>query len=471
MGGCIMGHFINDNFMLQNQAARILYHGYAKELPIIDYHCHISPKEIAEDKRYNNITEVWLGGDHYKWRAIRANGVEERYITGNADPKEKFMKWAETVPYLLGNPLYHWTHLELKRYFGIDDLLSPETAEKIWNKCNEMLSSGEFSARGLIIKSNVETICTTDDPTDTLEFHKAIKEDKSFPVKVLPTFRPDKALNINNDGFRDYIASLEKTANISISSVSDLKRALENRISYFHGNGCRISDHSFEYTVFTDTDEETVDKILKKALNGETVTRTEEEQYRSYLMVFLGREYAKKGWAMQLHLNAIRNLNTRMFGLIGPDTGYDAIGDTHQAKGLAGFLNALEKTGELPKTILYSLNPYDNEVLLAVMGCFQDGTVPGKIQLGSAWWFNDHKDGMRAQMKALASMGLLRRFVGMLTDSRSFLSYTRHEYFRRILCNLIGEWAEAGEVPMDMNLLGSMVREICYYNAKNYFGF
>jgi len=466
-----MGNFINDNFMLQNQVARTLYHDFAKHLPIIDYHCHISPKEIAENKKYNNITEVWLGGDHYKWRAIRANGVDEKYITGNADPKEKFMKWAETVPYLLGNPLYHWTHLELKRYFGIDDLLSPETAENIWNRCNELLSSDEFSVRGLISKSNVELICTTDDPVDTLEYHRAIKEDRNFSVRVLPTFRPDKALNINNEGFSDYISSLEKAANMKISSVSELKQALGNRISYFHENGCRISDHALEYAVYAEADEETVDKILKKALNGEKVTRQEAEQYRSHLLVFLGREYAKRGWTMQLHLNSIRNLNTRRFAALGPDTGYDAIGDAQQAKGLAALLNALEITGELPKTILYSLNPYDNEVLLTVMGSFQGSEVPGKMQLGSAWWFNDQKDGMVAQMKALANMGLLRRFVGMLTDSRSFLSYTRHEYFRRILCNLIGEWAEAGEVPMDMNLLGSMVQEICYYNAKNYFGF
>lgn len=466
-----MPDFINDNFMLQNQVARTLYHDYAENLPIIDYHCHISPKEIAENKKYNNITEVWLGGDHYKWRAIRSNGVDEKYITGDADPKDKFMKWAETVPYLIGNPLYHWTHLELKRYFGIDDLLSPETAEKIWDRCNELLKDDEFSARGIIKKSNVELICTTDDPTDSLEYHKAIREDESFSVKVLPAFRPDKALNVNNEGFRDYISSLEKAANQKISSVSDLKQALENRISYFDANGCCISDHSIEYAVFAEADEETVDKILKKALEGGKITQSEADQYRTHMLVFLGREYAKRGWAMQLHLNAIRNLNTRMFGILGPDTGYDAIGDAHQAKGLAALLNALEKTGELPKTILYSLNPRDNEVLLAVMGAFQGSEVPGKIQLGSAWWFNDQKDGMEAQMKALANMGLLRRFIGMLTDSRSFLSYTRHEYFRRIMCNLIGGWAEAGEVPLDMKLLGSMVQEISYYNAKNYFGF
>ncbi|NLX76475.1 MAG: glucuronate isomerase [Clostridiaceae bacterium] len=466
-----MRSFINENFMLQNKTAVTLYHEYVKDLPIIDYHCHISPREIAENKRYKNITEVWLGGDHYKWRAIRANGIDEKYITGDADPKEKFMKWAETVPYLLGNPLYHWTHLELKRYFGIDDLLSPKTAEKIWERCNELLSTDELSARGIIKSSNVELICTTDDPTDTLEYHKAIREDESFTVRVLPTFRPDKALNIASDGFIEYIGSLEKAANREVSTISDLKQALEDRISYFHENGCRISDHALEYCVYEEADESTVDKIFKKILNGEKITQQEADQYKTHMLVFLGREYAKRGWAMQLHLNSIRNLNTRMFSILGPDTGYDAIGDAQQAKGLAAFLNSLEKTGELPRTILYSLNPYDNEVLATIMGCFQGSEVPGKIQLGSGWWFNDQKEGMVTQMKALANMGLLRRFVGMLTDSRSFLSYTRHEYFRRILCNLIGEWAEAGEVPQDMDLLGSMVREISYYNAKNYFVF
>ena len=415
-----MRNFINENFMLQNQIAETLYHDYVKDLPIIDYHCHISPKEIAENKRYKNITEVWLGGDHYKWRAIRANGIDEKYITGDAEPKEKFMKWAETVPYLLGNPLYHWTHLELKRYFGIDDLLSPKTAEEIWERCNELLSTDKLSARGIIQSSNVELICTTDDPTDNLEYHKAIREDKSFSVKVLPTFRPDKALNINSDGFKEYINSLEKAADQNISSVPELKQALESRISYFHENGSRISDHALEYCVYEEADESTIEKIFTKALNGEELTQLETDQYKTHILVFLGREYAKRGWAMQLHLNSIRNLNTRMFNILGPDTGYDAIGDALQAKGLAAFLNALEKTGELPKTILYSLNPYDNEVLATIMGCFQGSEVPGKIQLGSGWWFNDQKEGMVAQMKALANMGLLRRFVGMLTDSRSF---------------------------------------------------
>jgi len=465
-----MSKFIDEDFLLQNRTAKVLYHDYAKDMPIIDYHCHLSPKEIAENRKYKNITEVWLGGDHYKWRAIRSNGIDEKYITGDSDDKEKFMKWAETMPYLLGNPLYHWTHLELKRYFGIDEVLSPKTAEEIWEKCNSLLKTEDFSARGFILRSNVETICTTDDPADTLEYHKAIKNDKSFPVKVLPAFRPDKALNINLDGFTSYIQLLGKAADINISSMDDLKKALIKRIEFFHDNGCRISDHALEYAIYQDADEKELEKIFKNALKGETASPIEADKYKTHMLVFLGREYAGKGWTMQLHMKTIRNNNSRMFKALGPDTGYDAIGDALQAKALAQFFDALDSTSELPKVILYSLNPCDNEVLATIMGCFQGNEIPGKIQLGSAWWFNDHKDGMEKQMAALASLGLLRRFIGMLTDSRSFLSYTRHEYFRRILCNLVGRWADDGEVPKDMDLLGRMVQEISYYNAKNYFG-
>jgi glucuronate isomerase len=466
-----VSNFINENFMLQNQIAKTLYFDYVKDLPIIDYHCHISPKEIAENKKYKDITEIWLGGDHYKWRAIRANGVEEKYITGDASAKEKFMKWAETMPYLLGNPLYHWTHLELKRYFGIDEILSPETAEEIYEKCNKLLATDELSVRGIIKSSNVEVICTTDDPIDNLEYHKAIKEDKSFTVKVIPAFRPDKAVNINDENFTSYIKSLEKASYQKISSVAELKEALESRIEYFHENDCRVSDHALECAIYAPASESTIEEIFSKVLNGQEVTQCEIDQYKTHMLVFFGREYSKRGWVMQLHLNSIRNLNTRMYQNLGPDTGYDAAGDPLHAKGLAALLNALEITGELPKTILYSLNPYDNEVLATVMGCFQGSETPGKMQLGSAWWHNDTKEGMVNQMTALANLGLLRRFVGMLTDSRSFLSYTRHEYFRRIVCNLVGQWAEDGEVPLDMQLLGSMVQEICYYNAKNYFEF
>lgn len=462
---------MDEDFMLQSKTAKTLYHDYAEKMPIIDYHCHLNPKEIAENKRYRNITEIWLGGDHYKWRAIRSNGIDEKYITGNSDDKQKFMKWAETMPYLIGNPLYHWTHLELKRFFGIDRVLSPSSAEAIWEQCNDMLQRDDFSARSLIIRSNVETICTTDDPADTLEYHRLIRKDASFPVKVYPSFRPDKALNINMDGFRDYIAKLGLAANINISSVKDLKEALRNRLDYFSDNGCKVSDHGLEYAIYVHAAETEVEAIFQSVMNGKTLTQAEADRYRTHMLVFLGREYAKRGWVMQLHMGTIRNINSRMYRAIGPDTGFDAIGDSHQAKSLAAFLDALDSTGELPKTILYSLNPRDNETLATIMGSFQGTEAPGKVQLGSAWWFNDQKDGMEKQMKDLASLGLLRRFVGMLTDSRSFLSYTRHEYFRRILCNILGNWAENGEVYADMEMLGAMVQEICYYNAKNYFGF
>ncbi|MDD4295861.1 MAG: glucuronate isomerase [Ruminiclostridium sp.] len=466
-----MKKFMDEDFMLQNETAKILYNEYAKDMPIIDYHCHLSPKEIAENRKYKNITELWLGGDHYKWRVIRGNGVLEKYITGDSDDKEKFMKWAETMPYIIGNPLYHWTHLELKRYFGIDKILSPQTAEEIWERCNSLLLLDEFSARGFILRSNVESLCTTDDPVDNLEYHRSLKNDKSFPVNVLPTFRPDKALNINLDGFSEYVQLLSKAADCDISSIADIKKALSVRIDYFHDNGCRISDHALEYSIYQEADDAELDRIFKKALNGENIDQISADMYKTHLLVFLGREYAKKGWTMQLHMSTIRNNNTRMFKELGPDTGYDAMGDSHQAKALALFLDALDRTNELPKTILYSLNPGDNDILATIMGCFQGDGIPGKMQLGSAWWFNDHKEGMEKQMIALANQGLFGRFIGMLTDSRSFLSYTRHEYFRRILCNLIGRWAEDGEVPNDMEVLGNMVQEICYYNARDYFGF
>lgn len=466
-----MRKFNDENFMLQNETAKILYFNYAKDMPIIDYHCHLNPKEIAENKKYDNITELWLGGDHYKWRAIRSNGVEEKYITGTSDPKVKFMKFAETMPYLLGNPLYHWTHLELKRYFGIDKVISPETAEEIWDTCNTMLKSDDLSARGLILNSNVEVICTTDDPVDNLEYHRAIREDKSFPVKVLPAFRPDKALNIHLDGFREYIGALGKASGIDITNIPALKEALVKRLDFFNENGCKLSDHALDCAIYEKTDIKDIENIFEKGLKGMPLQQVEADKFKTHMLLFLGREYANRGWTMQLHLGTIRNNNTKMFNLLGPDTGFDAIGDFNQAKPLAGFLDDLFNTCGLPKTIIYCLNPCDNEVIASIMGCFQGAEVPGKIQFGSAWWFNDHKDGMEKQMIALANLGLLRRFVGMLTDSRSFLSYTRHEYFRRILCNLIGRWAEDGEVPMDIEILGAMVQEICYYNAKNYFGF
>jgi glucuronate isomerase len=465
-----MKPFMDDNFLLTNITAEKLYHEYAKEMPIFDYHCHLSPKEIAENKEYKNITEVWLGGDHYKWRAMRANGVEEKYITGDADDKEKFMKWAETMPQCIGNPLYHWTHLELKRYFGIEKLFSPETAEEIWVQCNELLQKEEFRARGLIEGSNVKGLCTTDDPTDSLEYHQALAKDKSFGVKVLPAFRPDKSFNIEKKGFAEWIVKLAEVTGKKIETFTDLKAALKQRIEFFHEVGCRVSDHALDPIVYQEGTEEEATAILQKALSDKGLTTEEIEKFKTQVLLFLGREYARKGWVMQLHLCSIRNNSTRMFKILGPDTGYDSMGDYVYAQALVKFLDKLDETDELPKTILYSLNPGDNEMLATVAGSFQGGGIPGKMQLGSGWWFNDQKDGMIRQMVALANIGLLSRFIGMLTDSRSFLSYTRHEYFRRILCNLLGEWVENGEAPNDLELLGNMVKNICYNNALEYFG-
>jgi glucuronate isomerase len=469
VGGKTMKAFMDENFLLNSKTAEELYHGHAEKMPIIDYHCHLNPREIAEDKKYRNITELWLGGDHYKWRAMRSNGVEERYITGDASDKEKFLKWAETISCCIGNPLYHWTHLELRRYFGIDKLLSRDTAEEIWDRCNEILASGQLSARDLIKRSNVEAICTTDDPTDSLEYHKAIAADPSFKTRVLPTFRPDKAINIDKEGFTEYLAKLGKAAGRSIDSLFALKQALISRIQFFHDTGCRISDHALDPVVYSETSEEEAAAVLAKALRGEALSDIEVKKYKTYILLLVGREYAKRNWAMQVHLGTIRNTNSRMMKLLGPDSGFDTIGDRTFAEDLAKLLDALNATDELPRTILYCLNPRDNEVLGTMIGCFQGGGIPGKLQFGSGWWFNDQKDGMIRQMIALANLGLLSRFVGMLTDSRSFASYTRHEYFRRILCNLIGEWVENGEAPGDMKLLGGMVRDICYNNAFSYF--
>jgi glucuronate isomerase len=464
-----MKRFMDEDFLLQNEVARKLYHGYAKDMPIFDYHCHLSPKEIAEDRKYRNITELWLGGDHYKWRAMRINGVDERYITGDADDMEKFMKWAETLPACIGNPLYHWTHLELKRYFGIDLLLSPGTAGEIWEKCNTMLKSREFSAKELIKRSNVKVVCTTDDPVDSLEYHLEIAKDKNFGVKVLPAMRPDKGINIDKEGFAGWVGKLGEAAGMKIESFADFKKALIKRLEFFHQAGCRISDHALDPVVFLDGTDEEAGQIFAKALSGQALSIEEIQKYKTRVMIFLGREYARLGWAMQLHIGTIRNVNSRMMKLLGPDTGFDAIGDNVFAQALTKLLDSLNETGQLPKTILYCLNPRDNEVLGSITGCFQGDGIPGKIQFGSAWWFNDQKDGMFRQMTALANLGLLSRFIGMLTDSRSFLSYTRHEYFRRILCNLLGEWVESGEAPNDMELLGNMVRDICYRNAEKYF--
>ena len=464
-----MKQFMDDNFLLGSKTAEKLYHEYAKDMPIYDYHCHLSAKEIAGNKRYQNITEVWLGGDHYKWRALRINGFDERFITGKADDREKFQKWAEVMPYCIGNPLYNWSHLELKRLFNIDKLLGPDTAEEIWQECNRRLKEDGFSARGLIERANVRLICTTDDPCDDLEYHKQIADDNTFKVKVLPAFRPDKGFNIEKEGFADYVAKLGNKADMHIDTFDKLIKALKIRVKYFHEAGCRISDHALDHMVFEKGTEKDANEIFVKALRGDKLTESEISIFKTLVLIFLGKQYAELGWVMQLHLGTMRNNNTRMMKILGPDTGFDAIGDYSFARALSSFLDSLDVTGELPKTIIYSLNPAQNEVLAAITGCFQGGGAPGKLQFGSAWWFNDQKDGMEKQMIALANMGLLSRFIGMLTDSRSFLSYTRHEYFRRILCNILGRWIEDGEAPNDMELAGNMVRDICYNNAREYF--
>ncbi|MEK5099147.1 glucuronate isomerase [Bacillus sp. FSL W8-0848] len=465
-----MKAFLADDFLLTNDTAAKLYHEYAKGMPIIDYHCHLSPKEIYENKTFKNITEVWLYGDHYKWRAMRANGIAEEYITGNASDEEKFNAWAKTVPMTIGNPLYHWTHLELRRFFGVYELLDEKSAPAIWSNVNEQLNGEGFGARELIEKSNVETVVTTDDPTDTLEYHLKLK-DADFRVSVLPGFRPDKALEINQEGFAGWVKKLEDASGIAITGYADFLEALKNRIEFFHEAGGRISDHAINEMTYTDTDEKEVRPIFAKAMNGEKVTPEEETAFKSFTLHVLGACYAEKGWAMQLHINALRNNSSKMYARLGPDTGYDAINDQDIAKPLCRFLDSLDRIDALPKTILYSLNPRDNVVISSLAGSFQDGGVPGKIQHGTAWWFNDTKDGMHEQMKSLANIGLLSRFIGMLTDSRSFLSYTRHEYFRRLLCDVIGGWAENGEAPDDIELLGRIVKGISYENAKQYFQF
>ena len=463
-----MREFMCDDFLLMTDTAKTLYHNYAKNMPIYDFHCHLNPKEIYENKKYKNITEVWLGGDHYKWRAMRSNGVDERYITGDADDKEKFMKWAETIDECYGNPLFHWTHLELKRFFGIDLVLSKETAEEVWNLTNEKLATDKFTARELIKMSNVKTLCTTDDPIDSLEYHIALKEDKSFDVVVNPAFRPDKGIRIEKDEFIPWFNRLEEIYGEKIDSIDKYTSALESRIEFFHQVGCRISDHALDPVVFEKGTKEEVNAILLKKLAGEELTEKEVKQFKTYVMIFLGKEYSKRKWVMQIHVGCIRNNSTRMFNKLGADTGYDAIDDELFLRALSKLLDTLDTTDELPKTIIYNLNPRDNEAIGTLIGCFQDGKTPGKIQFGSGWWFLDQKDGMTRQITALANLGLLSRFVGMLTDSRSFLSYTRHEYFRRILCNLLGDWVERGELPNNIERLGKMVENICYNNVNNY---
>lgn len=466
-----MKKFMDEDFLLSTETAQALFHEYAEKMPILDYHCHIDAEEIAKDRKFENITQVWLGGDHYKWRQMRSNGIEEKYITGNASDREKFQKWAETLEKAIGNPLYHWSHLELKRYFGYSGVLNGETAEEVWNLCNAKLQQDDMSVRNIIRKSGVTLLCTTDDPADSLKWHQMIAQDQEFDVQVLPAWRPDKAMNLEKSDYTEYLERLEEAAQVNIQSFSDLKTALIKRMKFFDGMGCKVSDHGLEYVMYLPATEEEVDAIFRKRLTGEPITREEEIKFKTAFMIFAGREYHRLGWAMQLHYGCKRDNNKLRYQQLGPDTGYDCINNYTPSSQMVDFLNALEETDELPKTILYSLNPNDNAAIGTAIGCFQDSGAIGKIQQGAAWWFNDHKVGMTEQMTTLANLGLLGNFIGMLTDSRSFLSYTRHEYFRRILCELIGGWVENGEYPDDRKRLGKMVEDISYCNAVRYFGF
>ena len=449
---------INDRFMLKSETALKLYN-MVKDLPIIDYHCHLSPKQIAENYKFKNAFDLFLGGDHYKWRQLRTAGVEEEYITGSADDFEKFKKFAEVMPMLIGNPLYHWTHLELKRYFDIDEPLTPANCEEVWNKCNALLATEDFRAQALITKSNVEVVCTTDDPIDTLEYHKQLQ---GFSTKILPTFRPDKVVEIGKDTWLPYIEA------VGAKTYAELENWIRDRIAFFDSYGCRLSDHAMEYVPFALGDPASA---FAKRLAGEALTQEEIDSFKTALMTVCAEEYTKRGWAMQVHIGALRNNNRRMFEKLGPDAGFDSINDLCIAEKLSAFMCNLDYKGCLPKTILYTLNPKDNYVLGTMLGNFQTAPYKGKIQFGSGWWFNDQRDGMVAQMTALANLGMLSLFVGMLTDSRSFVSYPRHEYFRRIMCNVIGQWVEDGEYPEDYEYLEKIVTGIAYHNAKNYFNF
>lgn len=463
-----MKTFITDDFLLYNETAQELYHDTAKNLPIIDYHNHLNQHEILEDKNFTNIADIWLGGDHYKWRAMRANGVDEEYITGSKSDYDKFLAWSKTVPMTFGNPLYHWTHMELLRYFDIDVLLDENSAPAIWEEANEKLASKDMSIRNLLKRKKVEFVGTTDDPVDDLASHKKL-HDEGFEITVSPSFRPDKGLKIDEDEFISWLDQLREATDSSIENYEEFLEALSDRVDYFDQHGCKSSDHGIDVMFYEAASKEEAAAIFKKRLNGEKLSPKEVDQYKTYTLISLGEMYAEKGWAMQLHLSALRNNNTRMLQKLGPDTGFDSIGDVLIANKLANFLNALESNDKLPKTILYSLNANDNDVLASMAGNYQSSEVPGKVQFGTAWWFNDTIDGMEDQMKTLANIGVFSNFIGMLTDSRSFLSFPRHEYFRRVLCNLLGTWVEEGKVPKDMDLLKKYVRGICYENALRYF--
>lgn len=466
-----MKQFLDQDFLLSTETSKRLYHDYAEKLPVIDYHCHINPKEIALDRRFDNITQVWLGGDHYKWRLMRANGIDEYYITGDAPDKEKFFKWAETLSKCIGNPLYHWSHLELQRFFGYYKTLSLSTAEEVWNLCNSKLSDSSMSARNLIKMSKVTHICTTDDPIDTLEWHEQIAADPDFDVKVFPAWRPDKAMNLEKPEYLDYLQTLSELTQIKVDSYPALISALKKRIRYFHERNCRVSDHALDYIMYAPASAETIHGIFNKRVHNQPLTPLELLQFKTAFMLEMGETYHELGWAMQLHYGCKRNNNSYYFDKLGPDTGYDCINNNAPTDQMADFLNALATKNKLPRTIIYSLNPTDNAAIDTIIGCFQDSTAIGKIQHGSAWWFNDHKSGMIEQLTSLANIGFLAGFIGMLTDSRSFLSYPRHEYFRRILCNLFGTWVENGEYPQDYEVLRELVENISYYNALNYLGF
>lgn len=462
--------FMDENFLLRGKTARELFHNHAKDMPIIDYHCHLNPKEIAEDKRFDCIGEAWLAGDHYKWRALRTNGVSEDYCTGARSFREKFIKWAETIHVAIRNPLHHWSHLELQRYFGVYEPLGPKTAGDIYEKCSAMLRTPEFSARNLMLRSKVKLVCTTDDPVDSLEYHKQLRAE-GFAVRVLPTFRPDKAMAVDKPGmFPAYIKTLAEVSGVEISSFARLIEAIDKRHAYFHDAGCRLSDHGIEYVPAAEATAAELDAILQRGLRGEAVTPAEAEAFKAVFLYEAAKMNHARGWVQQFHVGVFRNNNTRLFKALGPDTGFDSIADYRQGPGLIKLFDRLDSSNQLAKTILYNINPVDNELFATMIGNYQDGSCPGKMQYGSAWWFLDQKDGMIKQMNALSALGLLSRFVGMLTDSRSFLSYPRHEYFRRIMCNLLGEDADNGEVPLDMELLGGIVRDISYNNAVNYFG-
>ncbi|MCE9846672.1 glucuronate isomerase [Aeromonas allosaccharophila] len=461
---------MTDDFLLDTEFSRQLYHGFAAGQPIFDYHCHLPPALIAEDHSFANLYEIWLKGDHYKWRAMRSNGVDERFCTGDADDYAKFLAWASTVPQTIGNPLYHWTHLELKRPFGLTGkLLGPQTAREVWDFCNDKLAQPEFSARGIMRQMNVKMVGTTDDPVDDLSHHAAIAADSGFGIKVLPSWRPDKAFNIEADGFIDYLTQLGEVSDIEIRHFADLTGALGLRLDHFAAHGCKIADHALDEVLFGQASEAELDAMLACRLRGESLDQADVAAFKTAVLIYLAGEYKRRNWVQQYHIGALRNNNSRRLLSLGPDTGFDSINDAPMARALSQLLDAQDSQDALPKTILYCLNPRDNEVLGTMIGNFQGGNIPGKMQFGSGWWFNDQKDGMERQLTQLAQLGLLSRFVGMLTDSRSFLSYTRHEYFRRILCRMIGRWVAEGEAPADLALLGAMVENISFNNARDYF--